>query len=488
MLPANTAIHFAQPIKRSLSVCVRHARLGMLGVLLILAFGCADDGGGPDPAPAAAAIQTAPVDLEPGQTSAVLAWEPSEGPVSTYYVLESRNESNFGFHYFTAEPQIEITGQPGDSVQIQVIALSDNGTFSSASPPSVPVRFHAAESTSSAATTETAASTSLVSITSLAAPLPEPSADVDADSPTTSTNEAGGDGIQTVDQVIRERLLGADVRFPFSTRSAEANQWLSARIDPEIGAGLSFVGTGDADGDDFRELIWTDSSGQLFVSDGARLTALADPASLLTDGPRLAATERFAGLADFRGDGQADWLIEDIATQIVWLVDEATQAATALGNDDSNPSDESTTDAATTGRLLGHGDFDGDGQWEFVWQGTDGSLGVMNGSGSAIAISWTPGTELGFDPEASELLVVADLDGDGRDDLLFRDTEDRLLSATSTSTDENGEPVFSPALWSAQSSDGLELIAALDFDGDGMAELAWHDGIDVALWSASDTF
>jgi len=116
--------------------------------------------------------------------------------------------------------------------------------------------------------------------------------------------------VPTVDQVSRERLLGANVRFPFSIRSAEANQWISSRVDPEIAAGLPFVGTGDTNGGDFRELIWTDSSG----------------------------------------------------------------------------------------------------------------------------------------------------------------------------------PFFSPTLWSARSSDGLELIATLDFDSDGMAELAWHDGIDVALWSASDTF
>jgi hypothetical protein len=50
--------------------------------------GCAGDGGGSDRAPAAAsAIATTPVDLAPGQTSAMLAWEPSEGEIAIYYVL-----------------------------------------------------------------------------------------------------------------------------------------------------------------------------------------------------------------------------------------------------------------------------------------------------------------------------------------------------------------------------------------------------------------
>jgi hypothetical protein len=124
-----------------------------------------------------------------------------------------------------------------------------------------------------------------------------------------------------------------------------------------------------------------------------------------------------------------------------------------------------------------------------VWQNADGSLGVAEETGPTFAIRWTTGTNSGFDPEASELLIVTDLDGDGRDDLLFRDFDDRLVAATSASTDtQNAGPIFSLILWTERSAEGLELIASLDLDRDGRAELAWYDGIDVVLWSASDTF
>jgi hypothetical protein len=138
----------------------------------------------------------------------------------------------------------------------------------------------------------------------------------DANSQTIGS-DAAGDAPATADQTIREALLGADVHFPFSVRSAEVDQWLSDQIDPEIGAGLSFVGTGDVNEDGVRELIWADPSGQLFISDGAQLIAVQEPIIEIADGIRLRATERFTGLADFQGDGQADWLIEDVATQTV---------------------------------------------------------------------------------------------------------------------------------------------------------------------------
>jgi hypothetical protein len=113
---------------------------------MIAGTACDHDGpdGGNGNKSAAVKVETQPVDLPPGQTEALMAWEPSDGPVEAYMVFVSRNGSVFEFEITAADANTMIPGEAGDEVRILVIALSENGALSETSPPSAPVRFHAA--------------------------------------------------------------------------------------------------------------------------------------------------------------------------------------------------------------------------------------------------------------------------------------------------------------------------------------------------------
>jgi hypothetical protein len=261
---------------------------------------------------------------------------------------------------------------------------------------------------------------------------------------------------------------------------------IQSLVDAQVGAGLSLAGSGELDGDEFRELVWLDTSGQLFVSHGAAIATTEDLSSTFVEAIRLRATERFVSLADFDGDGTGDWIVEDTATDNVWMLNDESQDVRfghiALDHPDL--------------RLVGHGDFDGDGQAELLWQHTDLSFQIgWPGEDSAV-IDWVVAEDDSIDTPrtthqmalTSELLSVADLNGDGRDDLLFRGSEGRLelaLSASDSSPDSAPDSAALQFEWisgPATSIDGLELVATFDLDHDGAAEIAWWGDAALQVW------
>ena len=330
---------------RSLSVRARRVRLRTLGALslftLLFAVGCGGAGGGASPTEDVAAVSTLPVDLPPGQTTAQLAWAPSEGQVVGYLVFQSRGEEAFVFLSQVVETQIQITGAAGDSIRILVVAQGASSAQSVASVPSPPVRFHAAVEAASAlaassaeaaipAAPSTSTSTSTVdaqadSVDSEASPADEADSNEVANSEdgnSTDDTDDTDDEVALLDQALRERLLRSDLRLPFDGLSPDASRWIQSFVDAQVGAGVSLAGLGELAGDALRDLVWMDSSGQLFVSQGAQIATTEDPASTFVEAIRLRATERFAGLADFDGDGVAAWIVEDTATDDIWILND----------------------------------------------------------------------------------------------------------------------------------------------------------------------
>lgn len=120
--------------------------------------------------------------------------------------------------------------------------------------------------------------------------------------------------------------------------------------------------------------------------------------------------------------------------------------------------------------LAGLGDFDADGRSELLWRGENGELGLSRPTADAPALGAGAQT-----PPQFELLAIADFDGDGRDDLLGRD-EAGSLQVGSAKAEDDAAPIRFE--WTSAGSApvvGSELVATLDVDGDGRAELAWLD-------------
>jgi hypothetical protein len=76
-----------------------------------------------------------------------------------------------------------------------------------------------------------------------------------------------------------------------------------------------------------------------------------------------------------------------------------------------------TVDTVSPGlTVAGIGDFDGDGRSDILWRDTDGAVSIWEMNGllkRAEALIWNPGPEW-------LVAGVADHDGDGRSDILWR--------------------------------------------------------------------
>lgn len=458
-------------------VCARLARFGVLVLTLAILAGCGATGGGSGSGTADAVVAVDPVYLPPGQTVAELAWAPSEGPVDNYLVFESRNGEPFGFLAVALTPSVNVNGNPGDSLQITVVAISPTGAMSESSPPSPPLIFQANAETAVArpAPQGLAAPTATLSSDELdvaiAANEAAESETAEATTPEPITDPAADESAPAstlLAESIRSILLGGDARLPESGLSTEARDWLQAHVDHEIAAGVALAGTGHANADSLREVVWQDSAGQLFVSDGETFLGATDLPATLAEGLRLNATERFVGLADFDGDGFGDWLLEDTATGDVWIVSGSGDAA----QPPIAPASETT--------LAGHGDFDGDGVAEILW--IDAERGLRLSSARSEAPRLAVGTG---QPADTTLLAIADLDGNGRDDLLTRADDGTLVVGFSRDTAE-GAPVAIEWMDGAALDAGLDLVATVDTDDDGASEIAWLNGADLEIWTAED--
>jgi FG-GAP-like repeat len=125
--------------------------------------------------------------------------------------------------------------------------------------------------------------------------------------------------------------------------------------------------------------------------------------------------------------------------------------------------------------LQGVGDLDGDGRDDIVWRNKlDGSVYVWLMNGGTIIGQATAGT-VGLEWVITD---VKDMNGDGRADIIFRRTSDGtvfiwFMNGT-TLASSGGPGALDPATW--------DLMGAGDFNGDQKADLLWRNKITGDIW------
>lgn len=466
--------------------------------------GAPDDGGGGSSPP----LATDPVDLPPGETVAELHWAPSEGFVTNYLVFVSRNRDSFQFAQMVPTPDVEIPGVAGDEIRITVVAIGQQGDLSAASEPSVPIRFRPAVSAALAVTDDSAGRPAVLAIGGGSASA-DPSADgasAAAGSPETTGPQgeaaarvASADGSgeaegsagmngepassSSLTRALRERLLLGDARLALASQDPlnadAAAAWLGAQLESEGGlAGLTLAGTAERAEGALRDLVWRDASGQLFLSDGEATLTTASIAETLVPTIQLGASERFVALADVDGDGLREWLVEETATGEAWIRVDGSGLARAARSADpaADPAANPAANPAATLRLIGVGEFDGFAGAELLWQAADGTLSFARPTGPAPTI-----LSGAVAPQGRAPIAIADLDGDGRDDLLARGA-DGLITVGRTLIDDRTGAFWIE--WSgelAEAGPEVPLVGTLDLDQDGRAELAWLVGDAVEI-------
>ncbi|HEY1250583.1 MAG TPA: FG-GAP-like repeat-containing protein [Thermoanaerobaculia bacterium] len=227
---------------------------------------------------------------------------------------------------------------------------------------------------------------------------------------------------------------------------------------PAFGTGVAI---GDVDGDGTSDIVIAE--GEPGAPDSGGFVAILLGSG---GGSYLAPVETWVGdspngliLRDLDGDGVLDAAVvrdQYFGSSFVGVVRGESSAAFSAANQYF---------AGDGARALATGDFDGDGQVDFVTANvTGGDITLLFGNGAARLRSAT-GVQPMFDPN---LAVTGDFDGDGVLDIVAagpRSDEGAVAFFHGNGDGTYAVPAFVPA-------NGLNGLAAADFNGDGKLDLA----------------
>jgi hypothetical protein len=220
-------------------------------------------------------------------------------------------------------------------------------------------------------------------------------------------------------------------------------------------------GTGDFDGDGANDILWRNSS------TGENYIYFMNGTSIAAEGYlRTVADQNWqvAGVGDVNGDGRADILWRNGSTGENYVY--PMEGLSILGSEGYL-----RTVADQNWQVAGIGDFNGDGNADILWRnGSSGENYVYPLSGTTIL-----GSE-GFIRTVADLnwqvVGVADFDGDGRADILWRN---------GTSGENYMYPMAGLAIRATEGylrsvADQSWQVAALgDYNGDGRSDIFWRN-------------
>jgi hypothetical protein len=276
--------------------------------------------------------------------------------------------------------------------------------------------------------------------------------------PADASNDFNGDGRSDV--LWRNDATGRVTDWLGRTNGGFAGNSQSASAD----AGLSWhiVGTGDFNGDGRDDILWRNDNGK--ITDWLGNASGGFTGNIANADNSVTAAWEVIGTGDFNGDGRDDILWrKDDGTVTDWLGLANGGFIGNLGN--------ARNSISAAWQVAGTGDFNGDGRDDILWRNTQTGtvvdwLGQANGgfagnAGSAnnASASW-------------HIIGVGDFNGDGRDDVLWRNDVGRI-------TDWLGKPDGSfagNAIYPHQAvSDAWTAVQIGDFNGDRRDDILWRN-------------
>jgi len=223
------------------------------------------------------------------------------------------------------------------------------------------------------------------------------------------------------------------------------------------------VGIGDFDGDGKADVLWRNSStgeNYLYFMDGTTIKPTEGYLRTVADQNWLV-----AGVGDFNGDGKDD---------ILWRNQLTGENYIYFMNGLSIQPNEGylRTVADLSWRIVGVADFDGDGKSDILWRNAvsgQNYLYPMNGT----AILGTEGYLRTVADTNWQVKGVGDFDGDGKADILWRNA----VSGENYLYPMNGTTILATEGYLRMVADLNWSVAGVgDYDGDGRADIVWRNG------------
>ena len=233
----------------------------------------------------------------------------------------------------------------------------------------------------------------------------------------------------------------------------------SANAYARVPTSWHIAGSGDFNGDGRDDILWRNDDGT--VTDWLA-NASGGFAPSTTFSMQVATAWHIAGTGDFNGDGKDDILWRNDSGQLTnWL---------ATGNGGFTASTVFSTYVPTDWHVVATGDFNGDGKDDILWRNDTGQLtdwfGSADGSLSASSSFST------YVPTDWQVVGTGDFNGDGYDDILWRNGSGQMTDWLGDST---GGFTQNGANASTYVATSWHIAQVGDFNGDGKDDILWRD-------------
>lgn len=219
------------------------------------------------------------------------------------------------------------------------------------------------------------------------------------------------------------------------------------------------VGRGDFNDDGKADLLWrhaVDGRNAIWFMDGVARLGSSGSLDTLAD-----LNWQVAGVGDFNGDGKADILWRHAATgaNALWLMDGLTKLP---------GSGQTAAVSDLNWRVVGVADFNGDGRADILWRhmgSGNNTLWLMDG-----LTRTTYGAIVALADLRWAIVGAADFDADGKSDILWRNTGDGRNSIWLM----DGLTRRSSTALQAVTDLNFKVAGLGDFNGDGRNDIFWR--------------